>query len=446
MSTLSTIIHSLLPLTQLSIGLFSIAILLKQITNVYKSSTIMSSKKYPILDFLLIGVDNSKIPTSPTKTNNNKSTTIPIQSTLSKPVSLLVSIIGLQVCYLVWGVLQEKLMTTSYGSLKEKFPSTSVLVLSNRIFAIVFSLLAMKMITQPQHRAPFVEYSFAAVANTISSWCQYEALRFVSFPMSTVSKACKIIPTMIMGTFIHGKRYPAREYLAAFIITIGVVIFALESGGGGIMTMLDQQQLEKLNLITAIPGGVLLIMYLIVDAFTSNWQNHLFKTYEISSYQCMLGINVFSTLLGFFNLAQDSSNTMETMYFLGRNPDACMDLLAMSLSSALGQLFIYYTIEKHGAVVFTIISVTRQLFSIALSSIMFGHIISTTAWIGVIITFSGVVMNLFSSSSNNNNKGRSSSSSGPPLTPTAANHRVLSSPPAQQPDNKISNGNHNKKE
>ena len=34
-------------------------------------------------------------------------------------------------------------------------------------------------------------------------------------------------------------------------------------------------------------------MYTVADAFTSQWQGHLFRTYRISSLQMMLGANVF---------------------------------------------------------------------------------------------------------------------------------------------------------
>ncbi len=35
---------------------------------------------------------------------------------------------------------------------------------------------------QPRHRAPLYKYSYCSFSNIISSWCQYEALKFISFP------------------------------------------------------------------------------------------------------------------------------------------------------------------------------------------------------------------------------------------------------------------------
>jgi len=260
---------------------------------------------------------------------------------------------------------------------------------ANRVFAIVFSACAVYFLPQPVHRAPFVDYSFAAVANTVSSFCQYEALRYVSFPMATVSKACKIIPTMLMGRLVQGKTYPASDYGYAALITLGVAVFALE-GAGGVQSL----KVSDVQLDSVIPGTVLMLTYLVVDAFTSNWQDRLYIDYQISPHQCMLGINVFSTGMGVFNLVQ-SASLGSSVDFLMRHPMALWDVFVMSLSSAIGQLFIYYTIDVNGPVVFSVITVTRQLFSIAVSSLTFGHVITNVAWSGVCITFASILAKQF---------------------------------------------------
>jgi len=49
------------------------------------------------------------------------------------------------------------------------------------------------------------EYSFSAISNMLSSWCQYEALRYVSFPASTLFKSFKLVPVMVMGKILGNK-------------------------------------------------------------------------------------------------------------------------------------------------------------------------------------------------------------------------------------------------
>jgi adenosine 3'-phospho 5'-phosphosulfate transporter B2 len=81
--------------------------------------------------------------------------------------------------------------------------------------------------------APFLSYCPSSISNSISSWAQYEALKYLSFPVQTLSKSCKIIPVMLVGILVNKKKYPVLEYIEAAVITAGVLAFSLAGGGGG---------------------------------------------------------------------------------------------------------------------------------------------------------------------------------------------------------------------
>lgn len=92
-----------------------------------------------------------------------------------------------QCSYLTWGVLQERVMTRSYGANEdgengEKFTDSQFLVFMNRILALTVAGLCCLLFKQPRHMAPMYKYSFASISNILSSWCQYEALKYISFP------------------------------------------------------------------------------------------------------------------------------------------------------------------------------------------------------------------------------------------------------------------------
>lgn len=70
----------------------------------------------------------------------------------------------------------------SDGDKVEKFSDSQFLTFVNRILAFVFSGVYLLLFQQNVHRTPLYKYSFCSVSNTLSSWCQYEALKFVSFP------------------------------------------------------------------------------------------------------------------------------------------------------------------------------------------------------------------------------------------------------------------------
>ena len=90
-----------------------------------------------------------------------------------------------EVSYLTWGVLQEKIMTRKYEDSAGNvglFKDSQFLVFVNRVLAFAVALLYITFSRQPRHRAPIYKYSFCSLSNIMSSWCQYEALKFVSFP------------------------------------------------------------------------------------------------------------------------------------------------------------------------------------------------------------------------------------------------------------------------
>ncbi len=69
------------------------------------------------------------------------------------------------------------------------------------------------------------EYSFPAVANMMSSWSQYEALKYVSFPAVMLAKAFKMVPVMLMGAMMLNKKYETYEYVSGFVVGFGLYLF-----------------------------------------------------------------------------------------------------------------------------------------------------------------------------------------------------------------------------
>lgn len=110
----------------------------------------------------------------------------PEETFLKSAIRMVSCFTGLQISYLTWGVLQERIMTIEYGHTEtqpgEFFKDSQFLVFVNRILAFLIALLGVFFRPQPPHTAPLYKYSFSSFSNIMSSWCQYEALKFVSFP------------------------------------------------------------------------------------------------------------------------------------------------------------------------------------------------------------------------------------------------------------------------
>jgi len=292
---------------------------------------------------------------------------------------------GLQASYLTWGYMQELIMTTTFSPTDRvpsgKFPSAAFCVFSNRFLAVIVATIAVKIkhgaVTE-NNVAPLLAFTPCAISNTMSSWSQYASLKYVSFPVQTVFKSSKIIPVMIMGRVLKGTNYPLAQYFEAFLITCGVAIFSVASKSSDSDTN------------TELIGLIFLLMYICFDSFTSQWQDKLYTKYgksNVDPYQMMLGVNSSAICITTAGLLVTGDIPI-VIEFLKANPQVFMYNVITAITSASGQLCIFYTIKEFGPIVFTIIMTTRQMFSIVISAVIFGHVIGPKALVGAFVVFS----------------------------------------------------------
>lgn len=292
---------------------------------------------------------------------------------------------GLQTSYLTWGYMQELIMTTVFLPTERvpdgKFPSAAFCVFSNRFLAVIVALICVRVRKGAffaNNTAPLLAFTPCALSNTVSSWSQYASLKYVSFPVQTVFKSSKIIPVMMMGKLLKGTSYPVGQYAEAALITLGVVIFSIMSKS------------SNSDAHTEILGLVFMVSYIFFDSFTSQWQDRVYNEYgrpNVDPYQMMLGVNSSAILITTAGLI--ITGDFPIVYeFLTVNPEVFKYNIITAITSASGQLCIFYTIKEFGPIVFTIIMTTRQMLSICISAIIFSHTISWKAGIGAALVFS----------------------------------------------------------
>ena len=292
---------------------------------------------------------------------------------------------GVFVTHLTWGFLQERIMTQPYPSAPYYFTSSNFLVLSNRFAAVLVSAV-VRIFLRPktQRFLPPYKYSFCAYANVVSSMCQYEMLKYVSFPAQVLSKSCKMLPVMVMSFFVSGKRHGYFDWLVALMVVVGASAFQL---GAPVVTQstVHDGQLTGLLLI----GG-----YIASDAFAAAWQSQLFKQSGIDIATMMLMCNIFSCFFTFAGFVV-TLEFIDVWRFVQANPHALADIAVISVASAFGQTFILLTIKYYGAAVFAAIATVRQLVSILVSIGLFGHVISQMQIVAISIVFVALAAQCF---------------------------------------------------
>lgn len=266
---------------------------------------------------------------------------------------------GIYASFLLWGWLQERLTKVEYGEDGERFTFISFLNLVQYSFACVAARFAIwsglaktsATVSGWELHAPFTRI---AATNTLGSLIGYASLNYISFPLHILAKSCKLVPVMAMGFLMNGKRYSAVEIGAVFCITVGLCIFAgskAPSGKGGH----DDSQTSE------VFGIFLVFCNLSLDGITNATQDRMNQLYHPTPHEFMWILNFWSVLLllpcAFFRLpaAAESwglpieGSGWAAIDFLQRQPEALWDMLLFCAAGAVGQNFIFMSLQRYGA-------------------------------------------------------------------------------------------------
>ena len=343
------------------------------------------------------GVAETKAPPSPTKVRRSGSigqlmnvfddSPLDQESSTKREVltSLGVCVAGLLLSFLVWGVLQERMLTKPYNG--DYFTSSYGLVFLNRLGGFLISGAMLYVFAPASSNAVAYRFAFPSVSNMLSSWCQYEALKYVSFPTQMLFKCFKLFPIMVMGKVLGNKVYPTYDYVVALVIGVGIAVFSVSTEELDI----GQDSIGEIETVGGtICGVILLLFFLLFDSFTGQYQARLFNEHpDLSPYQMMFMVNTFSMVFSFVTLVH-THELYALCEFVYDHADMHIHLIVFSLASTVGQLFIFKTIKAFGPVIFAICMNTRIILSILLSALIYGHDITPPGMVGLLLVFSAI--------------------------------------------------------
>merc|ERR1719401_1725191 len=203
------------------------------------------------------------------------------------------------------------------------FGYSAFLVLWNRFFAVIFAVV-MSGVRQESFMpaAPLWKFLAISLSNVFASMCQYEALKYVSFPVQQLGKSFKMLPVMCWGILIAGKYYGFSEWMVAACVTGGVTEFLMT---GSISSSHSTG--------TSWKGLVLLLVFLLLDGFTSTFQEKLFKDHKTTKYNQMMYINSFSMLVSFITLCVTGKVGVAFAFAFVQHPALLGDAIYLSISA-----------------------------------------------------------------------------------------------------------------
>lgn len=279
----------------------------------------------------------------------------------------------------VYGLFQERIMSFPYDG--EYFEVSVFLVLVNRLEAVIFVLgLILASGEQLAPIAPPWTYLAISGTNVIGTTCQYEALRWISFPAQMLGKSFKMIPVMIWGMTMSEKVYKTQDWGVAGAITVGVVQVMLS----GPINSPDAHEMHS-----STCGLVLLAVFVSCDGFTSSMQERLFTQHKTTTYNQMLWINAFSGIIS-LGLLLLTGTLWTALNFCSAHPAFIMHVFVLSTAATISQWFMLSQVRENGALVLAMTMNVRQVTSILISYVRFGHPVNSWQILGLCIVFGAI--------------------------------------------------------
>jgi len=301
-------------------------------------------------------------------------TDVDTEGAAPKPVNCILYGIGIIGMLVAYGVLQERIMTIKYNS--ELFSYSVFLVFCNRTAAVVFAtVMAIASKESLWPKAPVWKYTVVSLSNVAASACQYECLKYVAFAVQQLGKSFKMMPVMLWGIVISRKQYTPRDWLVAAAVTVGVTEFLLT---GPVSSHHHQG--------SSLKGLFLLLCFLGLDGLTSTMQEKLFKEHKTTKNNQMVYINGLSCIVSLITLLT-THTFLPSLTFIGRHPAFLLDAVLLSASAVGGQFFIYSQVKEFGALVFAATMNVRQVISILVSYVRYGHATTIPQIAGLAIVF-----------------------------------------------------------
>jgi len=283
-------------------------------------------------------------------------------------------IMGSFVCY---GLLLE--FATSGG---KHLHELSFLFVTSLLYTLTASV-GRYVRAEEKSTIPPAQFAVLGLTSMGSTFFSVRALRYVIYPIQVLAKSCKPVPVMLMGALM-GKHYPPKKYVKVVLIVGGVGLFM---GGGENKKDTGEEKDASSQLI----GVTLLFISLCFDGGTGAYEDKLMSVHSVGPFDLMYNIQMGKTILAGIGLIVLN----QVHVFAQMCQDMGFLLVALGLSGAIGQVFIFVTISKFGALTCSIIGLARKVTTLVASIYFYGHHLNKVQAAGLVICVGAMVNDFF---------------------------------------------------
>ncbi|XP_029799509.1 adenosine 3'-phospho 5'-phosphosulfate transporter 2 isoform X2 [Suricata suricatta] len=287
-------------------------------------------------------------------------------SRFNKLTQFFICVAGVFVFYLIYGYLQELIF-----SMEGFKPYGWYLTLVQFAFYSIFGLIELQLIQDKRRRIPGKTYMIIAFLTVGTMGLSNTSLGYLNYPTQVIFKCCKLIPVMLGGVLIQGKRYNLADVSAAVCMSLGLVWF----------TLADSTIAPNFNLTDAVIGNV---------------QEKAMKLHSASNSEMVL----YSYSIGFVYILLGltcTSGLGPAVTFCSKNPIRTYGYAFLfSLTGYFGISFVLALIKIFGALLAVTVTTGRKAMTIVLSFMFFSKPFTFQyVWSGLLVVL-GIFLNVYS--------------------------------------------------
>eukprot|EP00241_Pyramimonas_parkeae_P019465 CAMPEP_0114294138 /NCGR_PEP_ID=MMETSP0059-20121206/9966_1 /TAXON_ID=36894 /ORGANISM="Pyramimonas parkeae, Strain CCMP726" /LENGTH=310 /DNA_ID=CAMNT_0001415895 /DNA_START=440 /DNA_END=1372 /DNA_ORIENTATION=- len=228
---------------------------------------------------------------------------------------------------------------------------------------------------------PWLPYVGLSVLVFLSTALANHSVHYVQYVLKVVFKSSKLMPTMIVSTFMgNSKGFGGVEYLAAFLLCSGTAGFAYGSG----------KEEEGKSALSLVYGCSLLFVSITADAFVPNAQQKLMRS-NVTPEDLMFKTNIVGCVVLVVCMSV-SGELWHCLQFSIEKPMANVNLSLCAVTLFVAVYCMTRLVKAAGSVFAVTIATIRKAVTVVLSYCIFPKELTSMHVLSLMAVGSGLVL------------------------------------------------------
>jgi len=234
-------------------------------------------------------------------------------------------------------------------------------------------------------RIPLKTYFQLAFYTVATMGLSNASVGYLNYPTQVIFKCCKLIPVLIGGILIQGKKFNRYDISAACMMSLGLIFF----------TLADSAVSPNWD----FRGYAMISLALVADAIIGNVQEKAMKAYKASNSEVVF----YSYFIGSAYLLVGtvlSGEIFEAFVFFAKHPVQTYGYAAIfSILGYLGISVVLTLVRTQGALIAVTVTTTRKAVTIVLSFIFFAKPFTVNYLFSGVLVLLAIYLNVYSKNS-----------------------------------------------